>query len=264
MAEKKIESPEGSELPGSLPSRSFFSGMAPKASFLFGLLSGVAAMSLVGFVVTATFLVQTKGTSKTTNGSVAGAATNQNLGAQAGDPQGNPSAIREVTSDDHVRGAKNAKITVIEYSDFQCPYCQAVHPTLQKLLADYDGKVRWVFRNYPLESIHPNARPAANAAECVAALGGNDAYWKFADTIYTDQSKMSDDYYKQVAVGIGISEKKFTDCFSSKKYDANITKDVDEGTAAGVQGTPATFINGKLVSGALPYASFKSVVDSLL
>ena len=264
MPEKQHE--ESAQHPA--PRQSFFSGMAPKASFVFGLLSGIAAMSLIGFVVTATLVASGKGTNdKGSTGTVAGDTVVQppaNPLDDAADPGGNPSALRAVSAADHSIGAENAKVTLIQFSDFQCPYCQRVHPTVKQILDEYDGKVRVIFRHFPLESIHPNARPAANASECIASLGGDDAFWKFADEAFANQSSLSNDFYTQTAKKVGVNEKKFQECYDAKKLDTNIQKDIDEGAAAGVQGTPATFINDQLISGALPYESFKAVIDQLL
>ncbi|MBI3956793.1 MAG: DsbA family protein [Candidatus Kerfeldbacteria bacterium] len=244
---------------------SFFSGMAPKASFLFGILTGIAAMSLIGFVLTVTVLFNDGGRTAVAiddSGTVAGATAPQPTAPA--EPEGNPDALRPVDDNDHVLGPKNAKVTVIEFSDFQCPFCQRVHPTLQQVMKEYEGKVRWVYRHFPLESIHPQARPSANAAECIADLGGNDAFWAFADDAYANQSSLGDDYFLTVAKKAGLNEKKFQDCYTAKKFDALVQKDISEGEAAGVQGTPATFVNGKLISGALPYESFKTAIDQAL
>lgn len=263
MPEKQNEEP----VQRAAPRQSFFSGMAPKASFVFGLLAGVAAMSLVGFVVTATLIANGKGTdTKGTTGTVAG-DTAPAPTAPTGDtvdPSGNPDALRAVTAADHSIGSDKAKVTLVQFSDFQCPYCQRIHPTVKKILEDYDGKVQVIFRHFPLESIHPNARPAANASECIADLGGDDAFWKFADEAFANQSSLSDDFYAQTAKKVGVNEAKFQDCYKAKKFDQQVQKDIDEGSAAGVQGTPATFVGDQLISGALPYESFKTVIDQLL
>jgi len=89
-----------------------------------------------------------------------------------------------VTEDDHIRGAKNPKITLVEYSDFQCSFCKRIHPTLIKILENYGDDVAWVYRHYPLDAMHPNARSAAETSECVAKYGGNDKFWEFIDIIY--------------------------------------------------------------------------------
>lgn len=96
------------------------------------------------------------------------------------------SLLPKITAQDHVRGNRNAQIFLIEYSDFECPYCKSFHPTAMQALEEYGDKIGWAYRHYPLDMIHPNARPAAIASECVAELGGDEAFWKFADEIFTD------------------------------------------------------------------------------
>ncbi len=243
------------------------SGLSAKAAYLFGILTGVAVMSLIGFVIVATIAFRpAKTTTATTTGAVAGATDTNTAPTQQGiiDPAGDPSAIRAITKDDHQRGPADAPITLIEYTDFQCPFCSQVHPTLARLMTDYPDKIRLIVRNFPLEQLHPQARPAANAAECVAELSGNDAFWKFADTVFANQSQLSADYLVEAAIQAGAKEKAVKDCIAAKTYDQRIATDQNEGSAAGVSGTPATFVNGKLISGALPYEQFKAYVDSIL
>jgi protein-disulfide isomerase len=250
------------------PRSSMLGSMTQKGSFFFGLLSGIALMSIIGFAVTITLVMQGSIGKTDSNGSgkVAGATdklpTNANV--EPTEPVGNPDALKPVTDEDHSQGPKNAKVTMIEFSDFQCPYCQKVHPTLKQVMKEYEGKVRWVYRHYPLESIHANARPAANASECIADLGGDEAFWGFADEAYTNQSSLGDAFYLDIAKKLGINEKKFTDCYSAKKFDSDVQTDIADASASGIQGTPGTFINGTLISGAYPYESFKAAIDAAL
>lgn len=102
-------------------------------------------------------------------------------------PKETVAAIRPVTDADHIRGSSDAPITIIEYSDFQCPFCIRFHPTMLQVMAEYEGRVRWVYRHLPLTAIHPEAEPAALAAECAGELGGNDAFWQFADGLFANQ-----------------------------------------------------------------------------
>lgn len=252
---------------------SLLGGMSPKGSYVFGLITGIGAMSLVGFAFLAIVTLggddagtKKAATTNTNTGTVAGAATNQATGpASILDTSGNYAAVRKVSSDDHVYGeTKNATLEIIEYTDFQCPFCQRAHPTVKQLLDAYKGKIQLVIRNFPLDSIHPNARPAAIAAECVAEQKGNDGYWKFIDAMFAEQSKLGTDFYKTTAVGLGVDGSKFDTCLTSGEAADRVQKDQDEGTAAGVSGTPAFFINGKLVSGAYPFNDLKAYIDSIL
>lgn len=175
--------------------------------------------------------------------------------------------VRVPSAADHIIGSLSAPVVLIEYSDFQCPFCSRVHPTLKKIVDESNGQIAWVYRQFPLESIHPNARPAALASECVAEQLGNDGFWKFADAIFADQSKMSAAYYTQTAVGLGADKTKFNACVASDKYASRIDEDASEATQNGGNGTPYTVIYGKgkqvPVSGALPYEQFMSVINSL-
>jgi protein-disulfide isomerase len=159
-------------------------------------------------------------------------------------------------ANEHIIGSPTAPLVLIEYSDFQCPYCSMVYPTLKKIVADSNGQIAWVLRNFPLESIHPNARPGALAAECIAAQLGNDAYWKFADTIFGDQSKIS----------LGVQKAAYETCLTSPATAKIIDDSVAEVEQNGGQGTPYTILfdsKGQTgVSGALPAATFSAVIKA--
>lgn len=166
---------------------------------------------------------------------------------------------------DHIIGPKNAKVTLIEYSDFECPFCGKHDPTLKQVLSEYPKDVRLVYRHYPLP-FHPNAEKAAEAAECAAKLGGNDAFWKMHDKLFEKSraQQLAPEVYVPLAKEIGLSEGKFKACLDSGETKKAIDQDAAEGGAAGVEGTPATFVNGKLVSGAQPFPNFKQEIDSAL
>lgn len=174
--------------------------------------------------------------------------------------------VPPVDASDHVRGDIDALVSVIEYSDFECPFCSRVHPTLKQLLDEYDGKINWVYRHFPL-SFHQNAMPTAIASECVAELGGNDAFWTFADAIFGSQGDW--DYDKHVK-NAGVDVAAFRICFDAKKYQADVQAEMDAGSAAGVSGTPGNFVlnnkTGKAVSvsGAQPLENFKKAIDQML
>ncbi len=174
--------------------------------------------------------------------------------------------VRAPSATDHIVGSLNAPLVLIEYSDFQCPFCNIVHPTLKRIVSESNGQIAWVYRHLPLESLHPNAKPAALASECVAEQLGNDGFWKFADTIFANQSKMSADYYVQLAVQLGADKSKFNSCISSNKYAGIVDADAQEAQQNGGNGTPYTVLYDKKgqtgVSGALPYDMFTSVIKT--
>ena len=159
-----------------------------------------------------------------------------------------------------VRGAKNAPITIIAYSDFQCPFCDRVVPTLNDLMKRYEGKVRVVHKNLPLE-FHAQARPAARAAMAAAEQG---KFWEYYDRLFANQQNLSDALYTKIAEELKLDMKKFKADMASKKVETIIDTDLAEAQKAGGRGTPYFLINGVPISGALPVDSFAAVVDRLL
>lgn len=183
-------------------------------------------------------------------------------------PEDRAKKIPQVTDSDHVRGNRQARVFLIEYSDYQCPFCQRFHPTAQQVLEEYKDQVAWVLRDFPLEQIHPQARPAANAAECVADVAGEDAYWKFSDEIFANQQTALSDL-AGTAVKVGVNRGAFQSCFDAKKFDEEVNKDYQGGLSAGVTGTPGNFIvNQKgeawFIPGAYPYDQLKPLIEEAL
>ena len=174
--------------------------------------------------------------------------------------------VRAPSAQDHIVGSLNAPLVLIEYTDFQCPFCSMVHPTLKKIVSESNGQIAWVLRNFPLESIHPNARPAALAAECIAQELGNDAYWKSADAVFADQSKMSPAYFEQLALQLGAHKTSYKSCIASASAAKKVDADSAEAQQNGGQGTPYTVLYDKKgqvgVSGALPYETFSDVIKA--
>jgi protein-disulfide isomerase len=171
------------------------------------------------------------------------------------------------TADDHIIGSPTAPIVLIEYSDFECYYCMQAYPTIKRIVDESEGKVAWVMRHLPLESIHPEARPAALAAECIAEQLGNDGWWKFTESMFTDQENLGQARYLSLAAEFGADTAKYMSCVSSGKYNEKIDLHAAEAQIAGAQGTPYTIVYGYgasvPLSGALPYAQFASVIKSL-
>ena len=174
--------------------------------------------------------------------------------------------VRVPSAQDHIVGSPTAPLVLIEYSDFQCPYCNVVHPTLKRIVEESNGQIAWVYRHLPLESIHPNARPAAIASECVAEQLGQSGFWKFADIIFADQSKMNPAYFEQVALQLGAQKTAYKSCIVSASAAKKVDADSAEAQQNGGQGTPYTVLYDKRgqvgVSGALPYDAFTSVIKS--
>lgn len=235
---------------------------SPKFTFYFGLVSGIAVISLIGFVLTFTMLgdgkVSTSNKNKNT-GNVAGTTTNTTAQPSAAAPT---VADIEIKDTDYIRGNKDAKVTLVEYSDFECPFCASVKPTIDQILDTYGDDVRLIYRHYPL-SFHPQAQKAAEASECAAE---QDKFWEMHDKLFeqNEAGTMSVASFKTAAGELGLDQADFDDCLDSGKYAQKVKDDMTEGTSYGVQGTPATFVNGTLVSGAVPFAQFASVIDAAL
>lgn len=171
------------------------------------------------------------------------------------------------SADDHIIGSPDAPVVLIEYSDFQCIYCSMVYPTIKRIVEESNGQVAWVMRNLPLDSIHPEARPAGLAAECIAEQLGNKGWWAFADDMFADQQGMGAARYLQVASRLGVDTAKYLSCVSTKKYEEKLDQQSAEAQVAGAQGTPFTIVYGHgasvPLSGALPYANFSAVIKAV-
>jgi protein-disulfide isomerase len=159
------------------------------------------------------------------------------------------------------RGSENAKITIVKFEDFQCPYCKAVQPNYQEVLKRYDGKVRLVHKDLPLDQIHPQARQAAEAARCAEDEG---KFWEYHDKLYASSPKAAPEDLKVYAKDLGLKQDLFDKCLTSGKYKAAIQKDVNEGASLGVTGTPTFFINGRELSGAQSVEAISQIIDEEL
>ena len=243
--------------------QSFFSSFTPKTAFILGLIGGVLVICTVGFFVLLVSAVSAKNIAFRP-AAVNNQPTTAALPGQAAPTDANARVDVQISSGDHIRGNKNAPVKIVEFSDFQCPYCGAFHPTMQQVIYDYCNQVAWIYKHFPLDSLHPNARPAAEASECIYEQAGDDGFWKFADEVIANQSQLSAKYYQQLAQEIGVNLTTFNDCVSSGKYQQKVEADYQQGVSYGVNGTPGNFINGIPVRGALPYASIKQIIDSEL
>jgi protein-disulfide isomerase len=169
-----------------------------------------------------------------------------------------------IDSKDPMWGVRSAPVTIVQFSDYQCPYCSKVELTMDQVKKTYGpDKVRVIWKNEPLP-FHPNAKPAAEAAQGVFALKGNDAFWKFHDTAFKNQSALSDDSYAKWATESGVDMPKFKAGLAAHKWADKVEKDHADAKTAGVNGTPAFFINGVSLSGAQPFEKFKAVIDQEL
>jgi protein-disulfide isomerase len=157
-------------------------------------------------------------------------------------------------------GPASARVTIVEFADYQCPYCHRAQGTVDKVLSRYAGKVQLVHRDFPLDG-HPNAFPAARAARCAGEQG---KFWDFHRSLMVDQGDMSELDLKRRASGLKLEIAPFLSCLGSNRHDTSIKESVEAGLKLGVTGTPAFFINGRLLTGARPFEDFQEIIDAEL
>ena len=158
------------------------------------------------------------------------------------------------------RGNADAPITIVEFSDYQCPYCHQVEPTIEAVLAKYGDKVRFAYRDFPLRNIHEHAEMAAEASRCALEQG---KFWEYHDQLFK-ATNLDKESLVQYARNANVDQQKFESCLTSEKYKAGIDKDIEDGRKAGVSGTPAFFINGISTSGAQQQDAFTRIIDDEL
>ncbi len=182
--------------------------------------------------------------------------------------------VAPVTKDDHIRGNPNADIVIVEFSDYDCPFCKRFHEeTMLQVMNEYgtDGEVAWVYRHFPLEQLHPNAPKIAEAAECVGKLGGNEAFWTFSDLVFGERSiNQATDMtaLPGYATQAGVSASEFSSCLESGEFTEKVASDIQAAMKAGARGTPySILIAGDRqvpINGAQPYGNVKATIDAVL
>ena len=160
-----------------------------------------------------------------------------------------------------VQGAAEAAITIVEFADYQCPFCSRVQPVLRDVLAKYKGKVKLAYLDFPLAAIHAHAEGAAEASRCALAQG---KYWEMHDAMFADQSKLDEASLVKTAAGLGMDQNAFGSCLNSGKYKGLVQKDVQAGSEAGVNATPTFFVNGELLGGVQSGTDLEKIIDRQL
>lgn len=258
-----------------MENNSFFTKFTAKQAFFLGIASVVVLGIVIGFFVLLSVVISGRDVSLTRS---IKSNTGQNPVVQAPAapdsfaPQ--PSGeirLTPVTDKDWILGKKNAKISVVEFSDTECPFCKRFHPTMQELIKKYPNNVNWVYRHFPLTSIHPKAPKEAEAAECAGELAGNDGFWKYVDRLFEvtpSNNGLDLSQLPQIAEDVGINRKKFENCLNSEKYAQKVQDHASDAIAAGAKGTPYSVIvsgDQKIpVSGAQPLSAFTTIIDELL
>lgn len=233
------------------------------AAFKLGLFIGIAAMFIIGFFVLLLGKFDIKDLTK---------KDNDNIVNNAGNLPDNGDQVAEIVikplgKDDWVNGDDKAKVSIIEFSDADCPFCTNFHTTMKQIMKDYDGKVKWGYRHFPLVSLHPEAPKKAEAIECVGELGGNDKVWAFMDKLYVS-SKPTVAQLGDTVKSLGLDSNKFNDCLNSGKYASKVADHSSQAQDAGAQGTPYSVIlvgDQKIpINGAYPIAEVKKILDGLV
>jgi protein-disulfide isomerase len=257
--------------------KSFFEGVHPKTAFWLGIGGGAGVLITIGFFVLLGVLIsQWTGGGRGSVVDKLRAADNPTIAKDLRDTFNEPQGLQEirlapVTKDDWIKGNRNAKITIVEYSDTECPFCKRHHPTMQRVIEEYKGDVSWVYRHFPLTSLHRKAQKEAEATECAGELGGNDGFWKYIDRLFEitpSNDGLDEQELPKIAEYVGLNRQKFEKCLESGKYSQKVQAQAQSAVEAGGQGTPYNIIvtdDQKIpVSGAVPFEQIKAIIDSLL
>lgn len=201
-----------------------------------------------------------------------GAAGNAQVGNELPPVPDEPRELSIAAPDpkeDHWFGPQDAEYVHVEYSDFECPFCGSYAPTVDQLKDEYGDQMAFVYRHFPL-SFHPLAQPAAEASECVADLGGNDAFWTFHDDVFAAMPNVTVEQFGQFAADAGVNQAAFQKCYDAGTFADKVQAQFDEGSSAGIQATPTSVIYNvetgetALVEGALPFDQVKAIVDGFI
>lgn len=238
--------------------QSWLNATPPKTAFTFGIITGLAASFIPGFFLLLSFSGNGILPRSVTSAPAPSATAPTPVAPEPSAPANVTVAIRD---DDHIRGNKKAKLTIVEFSDFQCPYCQDYAPSLQQALNEYKNEVRLVYRHFPIDSRHPFARAAAEASECANEQG---KFWEYHDELFKRQGEFSNDLWGRIAADLKLKTGKFDQCVKDRKYKQRVDDDYQTGIAAGARGTPHTVIGTTPISGVLPYESIKQIIDQML
>jgi protein-disulfide isomerase len=172
-----------------------------------------------------------------------------------------PRTTVAIGPDDPSQGKADAPVTVVEFSDFQCPFCLRVMPTLKELRTKYGDRMRLVWKDFPLTQIHPQAFVAAQAGNCAREQG---KFWEYHDKLFGNQSALQAESLKKYAADAGLDTSKFNQCLDSSKYEARVQEALTAGNRLGISSTPTLYVNGRMINGAQPIEVFESVIDEEL
>ncbi len=251
--------------------KNFFDQLDPKSALIVGLVGGLLTLGTLGFIVLGVLVVKngsigsaTVAVTQPSPAAPAGAVVDNNQPSQ----QPAPSNVEVGVGHLPAKGNAGAKVTIIEFADFRCPFCERFYNDAVKgVMKDYvaTGKVKYYFRHYAF--LGPESTWASEAAECANAQG---KFWAMHDWLYENQASESDTAYYtkenliKYATQLGLNKAQFASCLNSDTYASAVSKDLSDGQAAGVNGTPTIFINGRPLVGAQPYSAVKAVIEQAL
>ena len=180
--------------------------------------------------------------------------------------------VEPVTASDHILGDPNAPVKIVEFSDPECPFCKRFHETMHQVVQDYNGQVAWVYRHFPLDSLHSKARKEAEATECAAELGGNEKFWSYIDRLFEitpSNDGLDLSLLPKIASEVGLNRAAFENCLNSDRHADKIESQYQDAVASGGNGTPYSIViapNGQklTINGAQPYQAVKQIVDIAL
>lgn len=254
--------------------QSIFDALSPKQTFIVGLVGGFLVFCTIGFFILLNLYLggDFPDTERAATGNRGDSAAFADSGAAPSPaaqptPSANADAVAPVNDADHIRGDADASITIVEYSDIECPFCSQFHNTMKQVLAEYDGQVRWVYRHFPLTSIHPNAVTGALASECAGEQG---KFWEFTDLAFENQrSGINLASLRGFAEDVGLNISEYDNCVSERRYQDKVTSETRNAQETGGRGTPHSVIIGpngqtQILSGAQPFAAVQAAIEQYL
>jgi len=240
-----------------------------KLNFILGALSGVGVMFVIGFFILLSMFLG-GGDSGSYNNPVAQGNNNPSVKTNT-PPANNDIVVEPVNKDDHIKGDENAPISIVEFSDTECPFCKRFHSTMKQVVEAYDGQVNWIYRHFPLTSLHSKAPKEAEATECAGELAGNDGFWAYIDRLFEitpANNGLQESQLYDIAQDVGLDANDFRECLNSGKYASKVRDHASQAQRAGGTGTPYSILiagDEKIpFSGALPFEQLKTVIDSIL
>ncbi|MFH1667454.1 MAG: thioredoxin domain-containing protein [Candidatus Komeilibacteria bacterium] len=243
--------------------------MKPKTAFVLGLGSALGLFFVVGFFILLVMVMGDNNNVKAVNNDIVSPSPSAAAVAQ---PNSGKVVLNPVDKKtDWIKGDPKAKISIVEFSDTECPYCKRFHETMNQIVDEYSGQVNWVYRHFPLTSLHPKAAKEAEALECAGEQGGNDGFWAYTNRLFEitpGNNRLEPSQLPEIADDIGLDVDQFEECLASGKYAAKVQDHVKQAQVAGGKGTPYSVIVAgdqmSPLSGALPSEQLKAIIDSLL